>query len=139
MLTFSRLSKFAVLSLVCMSTISLSACSKAANNEVGVDPTPHDQAGNTVTREYAATPATVETGTPNTQVDPYTGSSVKENYVGEHAVAPEQTAGERLDQAKQNMKEAAHEAGTNLKEAGRNVKDASIRVKDKVKSEFDNH
>jgi hypothetical protein len=132
-------SKLAVLSLVCFSVVSLSACSKAANNEVGIDPAPQAAAGDTVTSDYAKTPATVETGSPNSQVDPYTGSSVKENYAGEHAMAPSQTAGEHLDQAKQNMKEAAHEAGQNLKEAGRNVKDASVRVKDKVKSEFDNH
>jgi hypothetical protein len=139
MLTTPKLSKFIALSVVFLGVVSLSACSKAANNEVGIDPSPQTTAGTAVTSDYATTPATVEQGAPNSQVDPYTGSSVKENYAGEHALAPEQTAGERLDMAKQNMKEAAHEAGTNMKEAGRNVKDASIRIKDKVKDEFDNH
>lgn len=134
-----KLSKFATLSLLCLSVVSLNACSKAAKQEVGVDPVPQTAAGSASTGQYATTPATVETGTPHSQVDPYTGSSVKENYVGEHELAPKQTAGERLDQAGQNVKEAAHEAGANLKEAGQNVKDASVRLKNKVKDEFDNH
>ncbi|MEB3286353.1 MAG: hypothetical protein VKJ04_02500 [Vampirovibrionales bacterium] len=152
MVLHNRLSTVALISIIALSgVLTLSACSQSpSGNATGVDPAPGSMAGNQATGEYADSAGVVHQGEPNSQVDPYTGSTVNENYAGRHEIAPEQTVGDRLQMAKEdlkeagravkeNVKDASHAAGENLKQAGEETKAAGRRMKNEMNEEFNNN
>lgn len=98
------LKHFSVLGVLCASLALFSACSSAENSrtsDAGPDVS-KPVAGDQRTEDYAERPVSVQDG----QTDPYTGTQDKENYVGKHPIADEQTAGEKIgddNNAKQNQ------------------------------------